>query len=134
MGQPAAKQGDQVVATDTHIVMVPPPAPGPPVPTPLPHPFSGIIGGGLSSDVKVMGMAAATVGSTADNTPPHIPTPPGTAFQKPPTNKATIQMGSQTVLINGKPAARNGDPAMTCNDPADAPVGTIVAVGTVLVG
>ena len=134
MGQPAAKQGDQVVATDTHIVMVPPPAPGPPVPTPLPHPFAGIINGGLSSDVKVMGMAAATVGSTADNTPPHIPTPPGTAFQKPPTNKGTIQMGSQTVLINGKPAARNGDPAVTCNDPADLPVGTVVAVGTVLVG
>ena len=36
MGQPAAKQGDQIVATDTHIVLVP--SPGGPVPTPLPHP------------------------------------------------------------------------------------------------
>ena len=76
MGQPAAKQGDQIVAIDTHIVMVPS---GPsPVPTPLPHPFTGIINGGLSSDVNIMGMPAATVDSTADNTPPHIPTPPGT--------------------------------------------------------
>ncbi len=81
-----------------------------------------------------MGQPAATVGSTADNTPPHIPTPPGTAFQKPPANKATIQLGSQTVRINGKPAARNGDTATTCNDPTDLPVGTVVAVGTVLIG
>ena len=133
MGQPAAKQNDQIVGTDTHIVMVPAP-PAPPVPTPLPHPFTGMVNGSLSSDVKIMGMPAATVGSTADNTPPHLPTPPGTAFQRPPTNKATIQMGSQTVKINGKSAARNGDIALTCNDPSDLPVGTVVAVGTVFIG
>ena len=132
MGQPAAKQGDQVVATDTHIVMVP--SSGPPVPTPLPHPFTGILSGDLSSDVKIGGMPAATEGSTADNTPPHFPTPPGTAFQSPPGNKATIQMGSQTVKINGKAAARNGDMAMTCNDPADLPAGTVIAAGTVFIG
>ncbi len=133
MGQPAAKQGDQITATDTHIVMVPAP-PGSPVPTPLPHPFVGIIDGGLSSDVKIMGMPAATVNSTASNTPPHIPTPPGTTFQKPPTNKGEIMMGSTTVKINGKMAARNGDMAKTCNDPADMPVGTVVAAGTVMIG
>lgn len=133
MGQPAAKQGDQVVATDTHIVMVPAP-PGPPVPTPLLHAFSGILNGELSQDVKIMGMPAATVGSTADNTPPHLPTPPGTAFQKPPANKGTIQVGSPTVKINGKAAARHGDVAMTCNDPVDTPVGSVVAVGTVMIG
>ncbi|HLG13131.1 MAG TPA: PAAR domain-containing protein [Blastocatellia bacterium] len=133
MGQPAAKQGDQVVATDTHIVMVPAP-PGPPVPTPLPHPFVGLLNGGLSSDVNIMGMPAATVDSTADNTPPHIPTPPGTTFQKPPSNKAQVKVGSPTVKFNGKMAARNGDTAMTCNDPADLPSGTIIAVGTVMIG
>lgn len=133
MGQPAAKQGDQITATDTHIVMVPAP-PGPPVPTPLPHPFTGIINGQLSSDVNVMGNPAATVGSTADNTPPHIPTPPGVSFQKPPSNKATIKIGSSTVRINGKDAARNGDVAETCNDPKDLPIGSVVAAGTVLIG
>lgn len=132
MGQSAAKQGDQVIATDTHIVMVP--SPGGPVPTPLPHPFAGLINGGLSGDVKIMGMPAATVDSTADNTPPHVPTPPGTSFQSPPANKGTIKIGSPTVKINGKSAARNGDVAETCNDPADLPVGTVVAVGTVLIG
>lgn len=132
MGQPAAKQGDRVVATDVHIVMVPA---GPSlVPTPLPHPFVGIINGGLSSNVKIMGLAAATVGSTAGNAPPHIPTQPGTAFQKPPSNKATIQFGSPTVMINGKQAARNGDAAMTCNDPADLPAGKVIATGAVFIG
>src|SRR3954454_6696260 len=107
MGQPAAKKGDQITAIDTHIVMVPA---GPSlVPTPLPHPFAGLINGGLSSDVNVMGMAAATGGSTADNTPQHAPTPPGTSFQAPPANKGTIKVGSPTVNINGKQAARNGD-------------------------
>lgn len=132
MGQPAAKQGDQVVGVDMHIVMVPTPAGE--VPTPLPHPFAGMLSGGLSSNVKIMGKAAAVVGSTADNSPPHIPMPPGTRFQKPPTNKATIQMGSQTVKINGKPAARMGDKAMTCNDPSDLPAGTVMAVSTVMIG
>jgi uncharacterized Zn-binding protein involved in type VI secretion len=132
MGLPAAKQGDQIVAVDTHIVMVP--SPGGPVPTPLPHPFTGIINSNLSSDVKFMGLPAATVDSTADNTSPHIPTPPGTAFQQPPANKATITLGSATVKINGKMAARHGDMALTCNDPADLPNGQVIAVGTVFIG
>jgi uncharacterized Zn-binding protein involved in type VI secretion len=127
---PAAKQGDKVVAVDTHIVVLPAPAP----PAPLPHPFSGTLNGGLSADVNVMGKPAATVDSTADNAPAHLPTPPGTAFQKPPSNKATVKMGSPTVKINGKRAARNGDMAETCNDPADLPVGQVIAVGTVLIG
>ncbi len=130
MGQPAAKKGDQITATDTHIVLVPPYN----TPTPLPHPFVGIIQGELSEDVKIIGQPAAVVGSIADNTPVHIATPPGIAFQKQPSNEATIKIGSQTVKINGKQAARNGDTADTCNDPADMPVGTVIAVGTVKIG
>lgn len=130
MGQPAAKQGDKIVATDTHIVMVS--TPTGPVPTPLPHPFNGIINGNLSPNVRIMGLPAATVGSTAQNIPPHIPQ--GGTFQKPPSNIAIIQTGSQTVMINGKPAARNGDAAITCNDPADSPVGKVIAAGTVRIG
>ncbi len=63
----------------------------------------------------------------ATNQVPHIPTPPGTSFMRPPTNQATVQLGSTSVLIGGQPAARHGDTAMTCNDPADAPVGTVIA-------
>ncbi len=131
-GQPAAKQNDTVIGVDTHIVMVP--SPGGPVPTPTPgHPFNGIINGALSDNVKIMGQPAAALGSTAQNTPPHIPMG-GPSFQAPPLNRATITQGSTTVLINGKPAARNGDPAQTCDDLAPAPHGTVVAVGTVLIG
>lgn len=130
MGLPAAKKGDQVLATDIHIQMIP--SPGGPVPTPLPSPFVGTIDGELSSDVNIAGMPAATVGSTATNTPPHIPT--AGPFQKNPANKATIRNGSSTVFINGKAAARTGDAATTCNDPADLPAGTVLASGTVFIG
>jgi uncharacterized Zn-binding protein involved in type VI secretion len=132
MGQPAAKQGDTITATDIHIVLVP--SPGGPVPTPLPHVFAGTLTGRLSTNVRIMGRPAATVNSTATNTVPHLPMPPGTAFQRPPSNRGTVVSGSATVRINGRMAARNGDVATTCNDPADLPVGTVVAVGTVLVG
>jgi uncharacterized Zn-binding protein involved in type VI secretion len=131
MGQPAAKQGDTITALDIHIIMIPAAA-GAPVPTPLPHPFNGIINGNLSPNVNVMGLPAATQGSTAMNTPPHIPQ--GGPFQKPPSNSANIVMGSARVMINGKPAARAGDTALTCNDPADLPAGTVVATSSVLVG
>jgi uncharacterized Zn-binding protein involved in type VI secretion len=130
MGQPAAKQGDQITATDIHIIMVP--SPGGPVPTPLPHPFFGIIDGNLSTNVKIMSMPAATMGSTATNTPPHIPQ--GGPFQIPPTNRGTIIKGSATVMINGKPAARNGDTAQTCADPVPNMGAMVIAMGTVMIG
>lgn len=130
MGQPAAKQGDQVVATDIHIELIP--SPGGPIPTPLPNPFLGSIDGSLSSDVLIQGKTAAVVGSTATNTPSHIPK--SGPFQTPPKNQATIQLGSTSVFINGKAAARNGDKALTCNDPSDLPAGTVVAVSSVNIG
>jgi len=129
-GPPAAKQGDKVIAVDIHIYMIP--SPGGPIPTPLPSPFNGMISGNCSTDVKIMGMAAATKDSTATNTPPHMPQ--GGPFQKPPSNQGKIMLGSMTVKINGKMAARMGDTAMTCNDPTDMPVGKVVAVGTVMIG
>ena len=134
MPQPAARQSDPVVGTDTHIVVVPAP-PGPPILTPLPHPFSGTLTLSLSPDVLIDGLPAATVGSVAVNAPPHLPTPPGTAFANPPRNQGTVQTGSTTVFIDGKAAARTGDPVLTCNDPVDAPVSSITAGSTtVLIG
>ena len=133
MGLPAAKQNDRILGVDIHIVMIPAP-PGPPVPTPLPSPFAGMINGGCSTNVKIQGQPAATMGSTATNQPSHIPA--GGPFQKPPTNQGRIMIGSPTVRINGKMAARMGDMAMTCNDPADLPSGTVLVVGppTVMIG
>lgn len=128
MGLPAAKANDQIIATDTHIVLLPPYS----TPTPLPHPFTGLLDGALSDSVNIMGQPAATVDSTASNTPPHIPQ--GGPFQTPPADSAQVLQGSTTVFIGGKPAARHGDPAMTCNDPADLPAGSIIAAGTVFIG
>jgi uncharacterized Zn-binding protein involved in type VI secretion len=128
MGQPAAKQNDRIVAIDMHLVQ--PTGPTSPVPTPCP--FSGPITGGLSANVLIQGQPAATVGSTATNTPGHVPV--GGSFVIPPTNQGEVISGSATVLINGKPAARSGDTAQTCNDPVPMPVGTVVATSTVLIG
>jgi uncharacterized Zn-binding protein involved in type VI secretion len=131
MGKPAATMGHHTVGVDIHIVMVPAVAP---VPTPLPHPFDGVLDGNLVQTVKLAGQPAAVQGSTSTNTPPHLPTPPGVSFQRPPANRGTVLTGSATVLIGGKPAARAGDPVTSCNDPADAPVSQVVAAGTVLIG
>jgi uncharacterized Zn-binding protein involved in type VI secretion len=128
VGQPAAKQGDRVTATDIHLIQ----APGPTAPVPVPHPFSGVIDGSLSVDVSIEGKAAATLNSTATNTPAHLPQ--GGSFVNPPTNRATIIRGSATVFINNKPAARAGDAALTCNDPVPLPAGTVVAASTVQIG
>jgi uncharacterized Zn-binding protein involved in type VI secretion len=127
MGMPAAKRGDQVLAFDTHKILT---VSGP-VLVPL-HPFTGVIDGGLSRDVTIDGRPAATVDSTATNTPPHVPL--GGTFVTPPSNKGKITTGSSTVRLNGKAAARNGDTAETCNDPRDLPVGTVAAAGTVVIG
>jgi uncharacterized Zn-binding protein involved in type VI secretion len=128
MGQPAAKQGDKITATDIHLIQ----PPGPSSPVPVPHPFVGTIDGALSTNVNIENKQAATLNSTATNTPPHIPQ--GGTFVNPPKNQGRIILGSATVFMNNKPAARSGDTALTCNDPVDLPVGTVVAVSTVLIG
>ncbi len=129
MSKMAAKQDDNIQAIDQHLIQ--PPGPVPPVL--IPHPFMGAIDNGLSEDVYIEGKPAATVDSTATNTPAHIPI--GGSFVSPPKDKAKITMGSQSVLINGKSAARAGDTAETCNDPADLPIGAVlVPYSTVLIG
>lgn len=127
MGSPAAKQGDAINAVDTHDIIN---SSGTKVPTP--HPFSGTIDGGLCDSVLIMGMPAATVDSTATNSPPH--TPQGGSFESPPDNAATIVSGSSTVNIGGKPAARDGDSADTCDDLGTPQGGTVSAGGSVLIG
>ena len=127
MPAPAARAGDRVTALDSHIIQ--PPGTTPPVV--VPHPFSGIIDGSVSSDVLIGGAGAATVGSTATNTPPHLPQ--GGTFVTPPTNRGQILQGSSTVLVNGKGLARAGDQAQTCDD-LGLITGVVVAAGTVLAG
>jgi uncharacterized Zn-binding protein involved in type VI secretion len=121
VGQPAARQNDQVTGIDTHLCV---PPTGSPVPTPLP--FTSLLVNALSPDVFINGLPAATRDSISQHTPPHIPPPP-TTFSKPPTNQGQVVVGSLTVLVNDKPLARVGDAVMTCNDPVDLPAGTIAS-------
>jgi uncharacterized Zn-binding protein involved in type VI secretion len=130
MGMPGAKQDDEVVGLDIHIVMIPSPAG--PVPTPMPMPFVGKLSGALSTSVAIDNKPAAVKGSTAQNQPQHIPA--GGPFQNPPSNQGTVDAGSDTVMFDGRKAARLGDIVKTCNDPTDAPNGVIIATGTVLIG
>ena len=137
MGKSAAKLGDSIVnSADIHIVLVPS---GPVlVPTPQPFPFNGKITINTSLNVRINGRPAATVGSKAINIPPHIPA--SGMFQVPPTNLGKVLMGSRTVRINRKGAARMGDICQTCHD--IPPVGlqippprvVIMGVGTVNIG
>lgn len=130
MGKPAAKQGDAVVGVDTHVVMIPSPAG--PIPTPMIMPFSGKLASSLSEDVQVEDKPAALKGSGAVNSPPHVPA--GGPFQKPPSNQGKVTIGSDTVFINDKHAARSSDSVETCSDPADAPNCVIQCASTVLIG
>ncbi len=109
---------------DTHDVVIPGVGP---VPTPVP--FTGVVDAQLSEDVFADHQAVAIQGSTATNTPPHV-APNGT-FANPPSNQASIVASSASVYVNGELIARNGDTATTCNDPEDAPNGSVVAAGTV---
>jgi uncharacterized Zn-binding protein involved in type VI secretion len=130
MGTPGAKKGDHVVGIDTHVVMVSTPGGRAPVPTPMP--FLGELAEGLSSTVFIDNKPAAVKGSGASNDPKHEAV--GGTFQKEPSNKASVKEGSSTVLFDAKPAARMGDPAVTCNDPEDAPAGTVIAESSVIIG
>jgi uncharacterized Zn-binding protein involved in type VI secretion len=130
MGLGAAKAGDSIInAADIHIVLVP--SAGGPVATPQQFPFNGKIGADISTNVRVNQKPAATVDSSAQNLPPHIPAS-GT-FQTPPTNIGKVVMGSATVRINGKAAARDKDICETCHDmpPAgpQAPPPTVLVLG-----
>jgi uncharacterized Zn-binding protein involved in type VI secretion len=108
-------------------------------PTSLPgHVFNAPLTRELSSDVFIDGSPAAVVGSIAmTNLAQHPPMPPGVAYQVAPSFEGRITMGSTTVFINGKQAARAGDPAITCNDPPSPPPGTgrvVVTSSTVMTG
>ncbi|VAW40769.1 hypothetical protein MNBD_CHLOROFLEXI01-381 [hydrothermal vent metagenome] len=122
MGKPAAKAGDQIKAVDMHNVIMP-------NGTVVPQPFNFM--GKLKKDscidtVKINGKLAAVVGSKGKNSPSHMPVQPGVSLQKPPNNEGEIKMGSQTVQIGGKAAARHGDMAQTCMDIPGPPAQVVV--------
>lgn len=121
-----ATKGDKVVGTDIHIVLVPSPSGA--TPTPLPHPFSGTIHEGCCG-LTINGRPIAVSGCSATNDQPHTPAPPGTSFQKPPSNKGKVVTSVMPLFeIDGHPIIVEGSPAITCNDPADAPTSLVQVI------
>jgi uncharacterized Zn-binding protein involved in type VI secretion len=129
MGTPAVVMGDKVTGTCA-IHQIPNPASGAPQPSP-PMPFSAPLLQGLVPDVLISGKPAAVMGSSGYNTPPHVGLHPSDPYMVPTMQEGRVVVGSATVLIGGKPAAKTGCQVSTC---AQVP-GTIAGTAsTVLIG
>jgi uncharacterized Zn-binding protein involved in type VI secretion len=128
MGTPAAVMGDRISAVCA-IHMIPGPV-GNPMPSP-PMPFSAPLLQSLATKVLIGGKPAAVQGSSGFNTPPHVGLHPSDPFMVPPQQRGTVMMGSTTVLMEGKPAARTGSPCTVC---AGLPGQLTGTAATVLIG
>jgi uncharacterized Zn-binding protein involved in type VI secretion len=111
MGQAAAIMGDAITAQCTiHLI---PGAMGAPQPGP-PMSFSAKLTLGLASTVMITGKPAAVKGSSGLNLPPHVGLHPSDPFMVPAQQMGQVMMGSMTVLIEGKGAARTGSTCTVC--------------------
>jgi len=120
--------GDQITG-QCPIHTIPNPATGAPQPSP-PLPFSAPVTTGVCTTVLIGGKAAATVGCTGLNTPPHVGLFPADPFMLPMAQMGTIVSGSATVLIGGQPAATAASSCTCCATP-----GVLTpSVNTVLIG
>ena len=131
MGVPAGILGDKIVGLcPAHLAVGPL---GAPIKAP-PLPFAAPVMLMPAMTVTIMNKAALTVGSKGFNLPPHIPPAihPADPSMPPPMQFGVVLMGSPTVLIEGKPAAKMGSKASLC---AGLPQGQLIATGmTVQIG
>jgi uncharacterized Zn-binding protein involved in type VI secretion len=80
--------------------------------------------------VLIASKPAAVVGSQGLNTPPHAGLHGADPFMAPPTQIGRVVMGSTTVMLGGKPAAKTGSNCQLCSTP-----GTVTgSATTVLIG
>jgi len=115
MGSPALVIGDRVSGTcSNHLI---PSASGTQPAGPLP--FSAPLTDGVVASVQIGGKAAAVVGSSGYNAPPHVGIVDG-AFASPTMQVGRIVSGSTSVLIGGKPAANAQSTGSMCVAPATA--------------
>ncbi len=109
MGSPALVMGDRIAGTcPNHLI---PSASGTQPAGPLP--FSAPLSDGLVASVIIGGKAAAVMGSSGYNAPPHVGIVDG-AFASPTMQVGRIVSGSSSVLIGGKPAANAQSNASLC--------------------
>ncbi|MGH8930855.1 MAG: PAAR domain-containing protein [Egibacteraceae bacterium] len=128
MGTPAAVMGDRIVATCAiHLI---PGAAGAPVKSP-PLSFSSPLRQGLATKVLIGGKPAAVQGSSGLNQPSHAGLHASDPFTVAMTQQGTVALGSATVLIENKPAAKTGSPCTVCGQ---MPGELIGSAATVLIG
>ena len=112
MGEPAIVQRDAITGQCAGH-QVPNPNSGAPQPGP-PMPFSAPLTDGLCDSVRISGRAAAVLGSSGKNTPPHVGLHMTDPFVSPTTQVGRITGGSATVFFEGKPAAKGTTPPSIC--------------------
>ena len=115
MGHPAAVMGDAINATCA-IHQIPNPASGAPQPA-GPLPFSAPLTTGLATTVLIGGAAAAVLGSSGTNAPPHIGLHASDPFMVPTVQVGRVVGGSASVLFEGKPAATAASQCTACEQP-----------------
>jgi len=115
MGSPALVLGDKITGTcSNHLI---PSASGTQPAGPLP--FSAPLTVNLVNTVIIGGKAAAVMGSSGVNTPPHPGIVDG-AFAAPLAQIGRVISGSTSVLIGGKAAANVQSKCTMCVAPATA--------------
>ena len=125
MGAPAIVLNDQIKGTCA-IHQMPNPASGAPQPA-GPLPFGAPITVGTRTTVLIGGKAAAVMGCSGMNTPPHVGLHVSDPYMAPPMQVGRIVSGSPTVLIGGQPAATATSSATCCATPGNL-VPTVVDV------
>jgi uncharacterized Zn-binding protein involved in type VI secretion len=128
MAAPAAVMNDRVTGTCA-IHQVPNPASGAPQPGP-PMPFSAPLLQGLEPTVLIESKAAAVVGSSGFNTPPHVGLHATDPFMVPTMQVGRVLSGSATVLAGGKLLATAQSSVTCCATPGQlAATASSVVVG-----
>jgi uncharacterized Zn-binding protein involved in type VI secretion len=128
LGTPAIVMNDRITGTCA-IHQIPNPASGAPQPSP-PVPFSAPLSQGLETKVLIGGKAAAVMGSSGMNTPPHVGLHVSDPYAVPTMQIGRIVKGSRSVLFGGKPAASQSSSATCCVTPGVlVPSQTTVLVG-----
>lgn len=128
MAAPAAVMNDRVTGTCA-IHQVPNPASGAPQPGP-PMPFSAPLLQGLEPTVLIESKAAAVVGSSGFNSPPHVGLHATDPFMVPTMQVGRVLSGSATVIAGGKPLATAQSSVTCCASPGQL----AATAGSVLVG
>ncbi|CAN5783619.1 hypothetical protein BH23CHL7_BH23CHL7_23530 [soil metagenome] len=127
MGTPAIVRNNRVVGTCPSHQR---PAPnGSPTPA-GPLPFSAPLRDGLVDSVLIGGQPAAVEGSTGTNAQVHGGLHASDSYAVSSRQIGTVESGSRTVLIDGKPAATLSSRASLCSTPGSMADG----VRSVLIG